>query len=60
MCAYFYTYLLEKMYFLNLKEYQNASNLFFQLLFAHNVESYIYGITDKKIFITTYLQQYIT
>ena len=48
MCAYLQLPIKRKCIF-KFKEYQNASNLFFQLLFAHNAESYIYGITDNVI-----------
>ena len=48
MCAYLQLSNKRRCIF-KYKEYQNTSNLFFQILFAHNAESYIYGITINLI-----------
>ena len=48
MCAYLQLF-SKDMCKIKYREYQNTSNLFFQMLFAHNAESYIRGITDHII-----------
>ena len=53
MCAYL-QFFSKNMCKIKYREYQNTSNLFFQLLFAHNAESYMRGIS---VHIVPYVKQ---
>jgi hypothetical protein len=53
MCAYL-QFFSKNICKIKYREYQNTSNLFFQLLFAHNAESYMCGIS---VHIIPYIKQ---